>query len=118
MRIKLLGKLSGNDVNNELVTSDSDLYTDLKNCIMELEKQLLKKNVTINYLTMQAIPKYWDKTILSCSHKSNHKNKINEDKDNNTQLEKEDSSNKVVIIGDSSNIWGYLGRFGSKFPNF
>ena len=40
-----------------------------------------------------------DKTIFSCSHNNNHRTKINKDKDDDTQLEKEDSSNKVVIIG-------------------
>lgn len=41
------------------------------------------------------------KTMCSCNHNNNHKTKINKDKDNGTQLEKKDSSNKVVIIGDS-----------------
>ena len=50
---------------------------------------------------MQLILKSQDKTICCCSHNDNHKNKINKDKDNDTQLEKEDSSNEVVIIGDS-----------------
>ena len=39
--------------------------------------------------------------MCSCNHNNNHKTKINKDKYNGTQLEKEDSSNKVVILGDS-----------------
>ena len=94
--------LSGNVINDKPVTSDSDLYTDLlKNRIIEFENQLSKKNAIINYLTMQLIPKSYDKIICSCSHKNNHKIKSNKDKDNDTQLEKEDSLKKVVIIGDS-----------------
>ena len=54
---------------------------------MELEKQLSEKNAIANYFTMQLIPKYLDKTIRSCSQNNNHK--INEDKHNDTQLEKE-----------------------------
>ena len=50
---------------------------------------------------MQLIPKSQYKAIFCCSHNDNHKNKINKDKDNDTQLEKEDSSNKAVIISDS-----------------
>ena len=93
--------LLGNVANNKPVTSNSDLYTDLlKNGTIELENQLSEKNVIINYLTMQLIPKSQDKTICSCSHNNNHRAKINKDKNNNTQLEKEDSSNKVVIIGN------------------
>ena len=41
------------------------------------------------------------KTMCSCNHNNNHETKINKDKYNGTQLEKEDSSNKVVILGDS-----------------
>ena len=86
--------LSGNVAKNKPVTSDSDLYADmLKNHLMELEKQLLENNAFINYLAIQLIPKSQDKTIGCCSHNDNHKNKINKDKDNDTQLEKEDSSN-------------------------
>ena len=43
---------------------------------------------SINYLTMQLIPKSQDKTICSCSHNNNHKNKIHKDKDSDTELEK------------------------------
>ena len=94
--------LSGNVANNKPVTLDSDLYTDLlKNCIIELENQLLENNAIITYLTMQLIPKSQNKTMCSCSNNNNHKTKMNKDKENDTQLEKEDSSNKVVIIGDS-----------------
>ena len=90
--------LSGNVSYNKPITSDSDLYTDLlKNCIIELENQLSEKNAIISYLTMQLIPKSQNKTICSCSHNNNHKTKINKEKDDNTQLEKEDSSNKVVL---------------------
>ena len=94
--------LSGNPVNNKPVIFDNDSYADLlKYNIMELEKQLLEKNAIINYFTLELIPKSQDKAICCCSHNDNHKNKINKDKDNDTQLEKEDSSNKVVVIGDS-----------------
>ena len=68
---------------------------------MELKKQLLEKNAIIKYLRMQLIPKSQDKTICCFTHLYKHKNKINKDKDNDTQLEKEDSSNKVVTIGNS-----------------
>ena len=89
--------LSGNIAYNKPVISESDLYTHLlKNRIIELENQLSEKNAIINYLTMQLIPKSQDETICSCSHNNNHKTKINKNKDNATQLEKEDSSNKVV----------------------
>ena len=94
--------LLGNVTNNKPVTSESDLYTNLlKNRIIELENQLSEKNAIINYSTKQLIPKPYDKTICSCSHNNNHKTKINKDKDNDTQLEKRDSLNKVVIIGDT-----------------
>ena len=75
---------------------------------MEYEKQLSEKNAIINYLTMQLILQSQDKTICNCSHNINHKNKIKKDKDNDTQLEKEDPSNKAVILGDSilNNISG------------
>ena len=80
-------------------TSNSDLYTDLfKNRITELENQLSENNPIFSYLTMQLIPKSQDKTICSCCHNNNHKTKVNKDKENDIQLEKENSSNKVVII--------------------
>ena len=60
---------------------------------MESKKHLLEKNAISNYLMMQLIPKSQDKTICCCIHLNKHKNKINKDKDNNTQLEKEHSSN-------------------------
>ena len=47
---------------------------------------------------MQLFPISQDKTV--CSN-SKHRIKINEKKPNDTQLVKENSSNKVVIIGDS-----------------
>ena len=40
---------------------------------------------------MQLIPRSQDKTICSYIHNNNHKTEINEDKDSDTQLEKEDS---------------------------
>ena len=66
--------LSRNIVNNNKpVTSDNDLHTDLlKNCIRGLEKQLPEKNAIINYLTMQLIQKFQDKTICSYSNNNNH----------------------------------------------
>ena len=45
---------------------------------------------SINYLTMQLIPKSQDKTICSCSHNNNHKSNIDKDRDNDTQLKKID----------------------------
>ena len=50
---------------------------------------------------MQLIPKSQDKTISSSFHNDNYKTKINKNKDNDTQLEKKDSSNKVMVMDDS-----------------
>ena len=95
---------SGNVVSNKPVAS-SGFYVDLlKSSISELEKQLLEKNAVINFLTLQLISKPQDKTTCKCSHNKNYQNGINNDKENDTALEKEvnhDQSSKVVIIGDS-----------------
>ena len=86
--------LSGNFANNKYVTSNRDLYTDLlKNRIAGLENQLAEKNAIINYLTIQLILKFQNKTIWTCSSNNNQNTKINKDKINDTQREKEYSSN-------------------------
>ena len=76
-----------------LITNSSDptmIYIDLKNRIIELENQLSEKNAIISYLTKLRIKQYVVAVTITTI---NHKTKITKDKDNDTQLEKEDSSN-------------------------
>ena len=86
--------LSGNFANNKSATSNRDLYTDLlKNRIAGLGNQLAEKNAIINYLTIQLILKFQNKTIWTCSSNNNQNTKINKDKVNDIQRKKEYSSN-------------------------
>ena len=100
-----LSNLSGNNVGGKAVTSESFLYVDiLKNKILELEKQLSKRNTIIDFLTTQLVANSQDISKSNCSHNIIQRNHINKDKNNDSLHEEkdiEDLSNKVVIIGDS-----------------
>ena len=100
-----LSNLSGNNVSVKAVTSESFLHVDnLKNRILELEKQLSEKNTIIDFLTKQLVANSHDISKSQCSHNIIDRNRINKDKNNDSLHEEkgiEDLSNKVVIIGDS-----------------
>ena len=100
-----LSNLSGNNVSDKAVTSESFLHVDiLKSKILELEKQLSEKNTIIDFLTKQFVANSQDISKSKCSHNIIERNCINKDKKNYSLHEEkgiEDLSNKVVIIGDS-----------------
>ena len=114
-----LSNLSGNNVSGKAVTSENFLHVDiLKNRILELEKQLSEKNTIIDFLTKQLIADSHDISKSKCSHNLIDRNRINNDKNNDSLHEEkgiEDLSNKVVIIGDSMlNNINSRGLFKSK----
>ena len=100
-----LSNLSGNNVSGKAVASENILHVDiLKNRILELEKQLSEKNTIIDFLTKQLIADSHDISKSKCSHNLIDRNRINNDKNNDSLHEEkgiEDLLNKVVIIGDS-----------------
>ena len=117
-----LSNLSGNNVSGKAVTSENFLHVDiLKNRILELEKQLSEKNTIIDFLTKQLIADSHDISKSKCSHNLIDRNRINNDKNNDSLHEEkgiEDLSNKVVIIGDSMlNNINSRGLFKSKEVN-
>ena len=100
-----LSNLSGNNVSGKAVTSENFLHVDiLKNRILELEKQLSEKNTIIDFLTKQLVANSDDISKSKCSHNITDRNRINENKNNDSLHEEkgiEDLPNKVVTIGDS-----------------
>ena len=100
-----LSNLSGNNVSGKAVIPENFLHIDiLKNRILELEKQLSKKNTIIDFLTKQLVANSHDISKSKCTHNVIDRNRINKDKNNDSLHEEkgiEDLSNKEVIIGDS-----------------
>ena len=100
-----LSNLSGNNVSDKAVTSESFLHADiLKNRILELEKQLSEKNTIIDFLTKQLLANSQHISKSTCSRNIIERNRINKVKDNDSLHEEksiEDLSNKVVITGYS-----------------
>ena len=99
-----LSNLSGNNVSDKAVTSESFLHADiLKSKILELEKQLSEKNTIIDFLTKQLVANSQDITKSKRSHNIIERNCINKDKNNDFLHEEkgiEDLSNKVVVISN------------------
>ena len=76
-----LSNLSGNNVSDKAVTSESFLHADiLKSKILELEKQLSEKNTIIDFLTKQFAANSQDISKSKCIHNIIERNCVNKEK--------------------------------------